>query len=75
MSLRWEHVDLEAGELRLPDSKTGAKVVHLGDPAISVLRGIPRMQDSPWVLPGRQARQAHCLPARLLAPRSRPRRD
>ena len=27
--LRWEHVDLEAGELRLPDTKTGAKVVHL----------------------------------------------
>ncbi len=52
MSLRWEHVDLEAGELRLPDSKTGAKVVHLGDPAIAVLRGIARMEDSPWVLPG-----------------------
>ena len=39
-TLRWEHVHLEAGELRLPDSKTGAKVVHLGDPAIAPLRGI-----------------------------------
>lgn len=27
MKLRWEHVDLEAGLLRLPDSKTGAKSV------------------------------------------------
>ena len=52
MSLRWEYVDLEAGEIRLPDSKTGAKVVHLGDPAIAVLRSIPRMEGSPWVLPG-----------------------
>ena len=52
MSLRWEYVDLEAGELRLPDSKTGSKVVHLGDPAISVLRGIPREEGNPWVLPG-----------------------
>ena len=26
--LRWEHVDLEAGELKLPETKTGAKVVH-----------------------------------------------
>ena len=51
-SLKWEHVDLEAGELRLPDSKSGAKVVHLGDPAISVLRGIARREGSPWVLPG-----------------------
>ena len=52
LTLRWEYVDLEAGELRLPDSKTGAKVVHLGDPAISVLQGIQRKEDNPWVLPG-----------------------
>ena len=52
MSLRWEHVDLEMGELRLPDSKTGSKVVHLGDPAITVLRSIPRKEDNPWVFPG-----------------------
>ena len=52
MSLRWENVDLETGELRLPDSKTGSKVVHLGDPAIGVLRGIPRKDDNPWVFPG-----------------------
>ena len=51
-SLRWEYVDLEMGEIRLPDSKTGSKVVHLGEPAIDVLRGIPRMEDNPWVLPG-----------------------
>ena len=52
MSLRWEYVDLNVGELRLPDSKTGSKVVHLGDPAIAVLRGIPRVEGEPWVLPG-----------------------
>ena len=52
LTLRWEHVDLDAGELRLPDSKTGAKIVHLGDPAIAVLRGIPRPDDSPWVITG-----------------------
>ena len=52
MSLRWEYVDLNVGELRLPDTKTGAKVVHLGDPAIAVLRGIPRAEGNPWVLPG-----------------------
>ena len=52
--LRWEHVDLEAGELRLPDTKTGAKVVYLGDPAIAVLRGIDRRDSNPWAISGRK---------------------
>ena len=52
--LRWEHVDLEAGELRLPDTKTGAKVVHLGDPAIAILRGIEKREGNPWVIAGRK---------------------
>ena len=52
LSLKWEHVDLDRGELRLPDSKTGAKIVPLGEPAVAVLRGIARSEDSPWVLPG-----------------------
>ena len=52
--LRWEHVDLETGELRLPETKTGAKVVYLGDPAIAVLRGIDRKDDNPWVIAGRK---------------------
>lgn len=52
--LRWEHVDLEAGELRLPDSKSGAKIVHLGAPAVAVLEGIEREDGSPWVIGGRK---------------------
>ena len=52
--LRWEHVDLEAGELRLPDTKTGAKVVYLGDPAIAVLERIDRRDGNPWVIAGRK---------------------
>ena len=52
--LRWEHVHLETGELRLPDTKTGAKTVHLGEPAIEVLRGIDRQHDNPWVITGRK---------------------
>ena len=55
MNLRWEDVALEAGELRLPDSKTGAKVVHLGEPAVAVLRGIARLEGNPWVITGRRS--------------------
>ena len=58
LSLRWEHVDLDRGELRLPESKTGARTVHLGEPAMAVLHGMPRDNDSPWVIPG-QKRGAH----------------
>ena len=54
MTLRWDQVIQEAGELRLPDSKTGAKVVHLGEPAVAVLRGIVHKEDNPWVITGRR---------------------
>ncbi len=53
MTLQWRFVDLKAGVLRLPDSKTGKKVVQLGTPALNVLRSVERLEGNPWVLPGR----------------------
>lgn len=38
MTLKWTYVDLAQRLLRLPDSKTGAKIVHLGQPAVELLR-------------------------------------
>ena len=52
MTLRWEHVDIPGKELRLADSRTGAKVMHLGQPAIEVLENIRRLEDNPWVIVG-----------------------
>ena len=52
MTLQWEHVDLPGQALRLPDSKTGAKVVHLGQSAIDVLEEIARVEKNPWVIVG-----------------------
>jgi integrase len=52
MTLQWEHVDVAGKALRLPDSKTGAKVVHLGQPAVEVLRKIERVEKNPWVVVG-----------------------
>jgi integrase len=53
MTLKWEYVDFEARCLRLPDSKTGARVVYLGAPALEVFSRIERLPDNPWVICGR----------------------
>ncbi len=55
MTLRWEYVDFEGRRLRLPDSKTGARVVHLGAPALEVLSNIERLPDNPWVITGKKS--------------------
>ena len=52
VALRWKHVDLAAGELRLPDSKSGARLVPLSPAAARVLAQLPRIEGSPWVIPG-----------------------
>ena len=52
LNLDWTHVDFERACLRLPESKTGAKVIHLSAPALEVLTGIER-DGSPWVIAGR----------------------
>ncbi len=72
MTLQWRFVDLRAGVLRLPDSKTGKKIVQLGEPALNVIRGIERLEGNPWVLPGKL--EGGRLPSAILAARPRPRR-
>ncbi|MBV9200623.1 MAG: tyrosine-type recombinase/integrase [Alphaproteobacteria bacterium] len=49
LSLRWDWVDVERGLLRLPDSKTGAKLVPLAAAAVKLLAELPRGGD--YVLP------------------------
>ena len=53
-TLRWEHVDLDAGELHLPDTKTGTRVVPLAPAAVNVLAALPRDHDNPWVISGKK---------------------
>lgn len=49
---RWEWVDFEAAELRLPDSKTGRKTIHLSAPALEVLANLPREEGNPHIICG-----------------------
>ncbi|MBF0588897.1 MAG: tyrosine-type recombinase/integrase [Magnetococcales bacterium] len=52
LNLEWTHVDFDIGCLRLPDSKTGAKIVQLGAAALEILAALPRIEDQPFVIPG-----------------------
>jgi integrase len=49
LTLKWEHVDLGRGALRLPDSKTGAKTIALGGAAAALLASLARAEDNPYV--------------------------
>lgn len=50
---KWENVDLERRELRIPDTKAGrVHYLPLSQPAIEILNNLPRMKGNPYVLPG-----------------------
>ncbi len=49
LSLRWDWIDRAAGIIRLPDGKTGARTIPLGDAALRLLEALPRSAQ-PWVI-------------------------
>lgn len=49
LTLRWQDVDFEWSCLRLPESKTGAKIVPLGKDASDLLRELPKHEGSEYV--------------------------
>ncbi len=51
IGLRWKWVDFERRCLRFPDSKTGAKTIPLGDPAIDLLRSVPAIAGCEFAFP------------------------
>lgn len=54
LTARWEWVDFDAGCIRLPDSKTGAKTIYLNPPALQVLNSIPRLEGNPHIICGQK---------------------
>lgn len=49
LNLRWEWIDFERGFAKLPDSKTGQKILLLGTAAIEVVKSIEQVEGSPLV--------------------------
>ena len=56
LMLRWEDVDLEVGEIRLRDAKTGPRPVALSPSAMSILKSLrgDARPDNPWVIASRR---------------------
>ncbi|MYA95552.1 MAG: tyrosine-type recombinase/integrase [Nitrospinae bacterium] len=54
LKLRWEDVALDESELRLPDAKTGARVVPLSPQAVKLLADLPQIEGNPWVIHGKR---------------------
>ena len=61
LTLKWEYVDRANAVLRLPDSKTGAKLVPLSAPALAVLSTLPRIKGNPFVIPSPRLKKKHLV--------------
>ncbi|AIF82061.1 hypothetical protein I862_07535 [endosymbiont of Acanthamoeba sp. UWC8] len=57
-TLKWDYIDYSSSCIRLPDSKTGARIVHIGANVISLLEEIkahPLLpKDNPYVIWGKK---------------------
>ena len=52
LSLRWDYVDAENRQLRLPRSKTGQKSIYLTTAVADILQSLPRVKGNPFVIVG-----------------------
>jgi integrase len=52
LTLRWEYVRRDLGEVHLPDTKTGFSPRPISPAALAVLDAVERRPGVPWVLPG-----------------------
>lgn len=54
--LTWDEVNVDAGLIRLRDSKTGARIVYLSDAAKAVCREVEVVEGAPFVFPSGDGR-------------------
>lgn len=51
-TLQWKFIDFEQKQIRLPESKTGEKVIYLTDETIAVLNSVPKLCGNAYVVVG-----------------------
>ena len=54
LCLRWDDLNFDTGQMRLPDTKTGTRMAPLTPAVARVLNGLSRTPNNPWVFPGRK---------------------
>ena len=54
LNMRWDYVDLQAGQIHLPDSKTGRKTIFLSNKAKRYIGDIKHKPENPYVFPGQR---------------------
>ena len=54
LCLRWDDLNFDTGQMRLPDTKTGTRMAPLTPAVARVLNGLSRTPGNPWVFPGRK---------------------
>lgn len=57
LTMKWEHVHLDLGEVHLPESKTGFKTLHLAAPALAILSDLDKVEGCPYVIVGGRRRK------------------
>ena len=54
LGLRWDDLNFDTSQMRLPDTKTGTRMAPLTPAVARVLSGLSRTPNNPWVFPGRK---------------------
>lgn len=58
-TLQWSFIDLDAGRIHLPKTKTGQHAIPITAPVRATLAAIPRVSGNPWVIVGRSPNAPH----------------